>query len=119
MVIRQPTFLEVLLQVVLGAVICLSLADLIDAWRAQCELTPASQYCHVWGATEGPSGGFWNYRSQSVYLQSGVAWTAILSFAAVSPFFVPSAFTGIGLLLGVATLGSLGLEFLGPTLFAT
>ena len=117
MVIRQPTFLEVLLQVVLGAVICLSLADLIDAWRAQCELTPASQYCHVSGATEGPSGGFWNYRSQSVYLQSGIAWTGILFSAALSPFFASNAFGGVGLLLAVTTLGSLGLELLGRMLF--
>jgi hypothetical protein len=119
MVIRRPTFPEVLLQVVLGAVICLFIADVIAAARAQCDLVPASQYCHVWAATEGPSGGLWKYESQSVYLQSGVAWTAILSSAALSPFFASSAFGGIGLLLAVTTLGSLGLELLGRILFLT
>ena len=114
---RRPTFPELLLQLVLGAVICLFIVDLIDAWRAQCDLVPASQYCHVWAATEGPSGDFWSYRSQSVYLQSGVARTAILSSAALSPFFASSAFGGIGLLLAATTLGWLGFEFLGPMLF--
>ena len=116
MSIRRPIFPELLLQVVLGAVICIFIVDLIAALRAQCDVVPASEYCHVWAA-EGPSADLWNYRSQRVYLQSGVAWTAILSFAALSPFFASSAFGGIGLLLAITTLGSLGLELLGRMLF--
>jgi hypothetical protein len=117
MVIRRPTFPEVLLQAILGAVICLFVVDLTATWRAQCELLPASEYCHVWGASEGPSGGLWNYRSQSVYLLSAVAWIGTLSSAALSPFLATSAFGGIGLLLAIATLGSLALELLGRLLF--
>jgi hypothetical protein len=117
MVIRRPTFPEVLLQLVLGAAICLFIVDLVAALRAQCDVVPASEYCQVWAATEGPSADFWNYRSQSVYSQSGVAWTAILSSAALSPFFASSAFGGVGLLLAITTLGSLGLELLGRMLF--
>ena len=117
MSVRRPTFPELLLQLVLGAVICLFIVDLIAALRAQCDAVPASEYCHVWAATEGPSADFWNYRSQSVYLQSEVAWTAILFSAALSPFFASSAIGGIGLLLGVTALGSLGLELLGRMLF--
>jgi hypothetical protein len=115
MSIRRPTFPETLLQLVLGAAICLFIVDLIAALQAQCDLVPVSQYCQVWGA-EGPSADFWNYRSQAAYLQSAIARAAILSSAALAPFFASSALGGIGLLLGVATLGSLELEFLGPML---
>jgi hypothetical protein len=88
--------------------------DYFDALSARCDSIPPSAFCSVWGATEGPAGDLWNYRSRDVYLWSSLAFNLLFVSGILAPFFVPSHRTGFAAMLGIVIFGSLGLAWLGP-----
>lgn len=118
--IRRPSLLEAACQIVFAGVACLLVLDLIDAASARCDLTPESplwsQFCSVWGMTEGPIEGAWNYRNQSVYVLADIARIAILTIATLAPFVAPRPVWGLGLSVGIAVLGTAALQYFGPML---
>ncbi|RDL51433.1 hypothetical protein BLJAPNOD_02567 [Ensifer sp. M14] len=101
--IRRPTKLELMAQVVIAALTVLLISDVLDAMQGSpCSLPGSQSDCYPWGS-EGPVAGRWRYDSKAAYIGTGLASIVILIAAGLTPLTVSRARVGLPLMaMGLA-----------------
>lgn len=113
--LRMPSGVEISLQVLLAITFALFLSDYLHAMGAShcgASLTEGGSDCYPWGATEGPAGAFWYYRTVEIYLKASTIWLGVLAGAIVVPFLTPNLWAGLGAVLVLLVITSSQLEWL-------
>jgi hypothetical protein len=112
MQLRLPTVPEALLQVLFLLIVAVLVADYFDAASAQCHPPKDHRgWCNLWGATAGPAGEYWNYRSRDVYLRVSLATIAAFAIPIAIPFVVRRRWMAI---LGMFVALFAGLALVNP-----
>ena len=113
MKLRRPTYIEIVLQLLLAIILVLFIYEYFEASLANpCSPSP-SQHCYPWGMTEGPmEGGSWNYMNKQIYLRSILVDGGVLAAAIIAPFFAFGILSGLGAAFLVLLLGFYNAESL-------
>ena len=111
--LRFPSWVELLLQVALVAILALMISDHFSAAGAACDGVSQSPWCGLFGG-DNPAADFWDYKSQETYLRASLAEIAVLTAALLAPFFLPDSRWGICALILVLVVGEAALHWLGP-----
>lgn len=115
MKLRMPSGVEISVQVLLAMAFALFLSDYLHAMGAShcgAPLTEGGSDCYPWGATEGPAGAFWYYRTVEIYLKTSAIWLGVLAVAIAAPFLTPNIWAGLGAALVLLVIASSQLEWL-------
>ncbi|CDZ29514.1 hypothetical protein [Neorhizobium galegae] len=92
MMVRKPSFIEMVVQAFLCAFLLLLVVDYLVAAKATaCSSLSATQGCYPWGT----EAGSWTYANKEIYLGSLLVWDGIVATAILSPFAMPGIWTGL------------------------